>query len=77
MRTFKMHRGNDESGVSGTGVVLEGVVFPDGKVAVQWVVERTSVGIYDNYGDFEAIHILSHPTNETKVIFRDGTTKEY
>lgn len=32
MRRFELHREEDVSGVSGTGVVAEGVAFSDGRV---------------------------------------------
>jgi len=36
MRTFTLHRQNDETGVSGTGVVAWGVCWPDGSVSMRW-----------------------------------------
>lgn len=35
-RRFKLVRKEDESGVSGTGVVAYGVEYPDGAVHMQW-----------------------------------------
>ena len=68
MKLFEMVRINDESGVSGTGKVLEGVVFNNGTVVASWTTSGpNSVCIYDNFQDFEAIHITPHPTNETKI----------
>ncbi len=74
MRTFEMHRGNDESGVSGTGKVLEGVVFSDGPCVVRWVTELNgrSEARYDSFASFVDIHINSHKSNKTTVIFSDG-----
>ncbi len=37
MRRFVLVRNHDVSGVSGTGVVAEGVVFGDGRVAMRWL----------------------------------------
>ena len=37
MRLFKLQRKVDCSGVSGTGVVAEGVEFDDGQVALRWL----------------------------------------
>lgn len=71
MKTFKMIRKQDETGVSGTGHVLSGVVFENGKVAVTWygrsLVTASSVAVYDTFDDFKAIHITSHPANNTEV----------
>lgn len=36
MRRFRLVRHRDASGVSGSGVVAEGVEFSDGVVAVRW-----------------------------------------
>lgn len=67
-----MKRNNDESGVSGTGIVLDGVVFPNGKVTVCWRCVKTnasSISVFDSFEDFTKIHIDSHPTNGTEIIF--------
>lgn len=72
-RTFSMVRGADESGVSGTGKVLEGVQFSDGTVAVRWLTvnQASSTAIYDSFDSFESIHIKSHPTNKTRIIWHE------
>lgn len=36
MRTFTLHRQDDATGVSGTGVVAWGVLWPDGSVSIRW-----------------------------------------
>ncbi len=36
MRTFKLIRNEDVSGVSGTGLICEGVEFHDGQVVLSW-----------------------------------------
>lgn len=66
-----MIRGADESGVSGTGKVLEGVEFSDGTVVVRWLTEKqaSSTAVYGSMRDFELIHIESHPTNQTRIIW--------
>lgn len=70
-RTFSMVRGSDESGVSGTGKVLEGVEFWDGTVVVRWLTpdQASSTAVYESFDSFESIHIKSHPTNRTRVIW--------
>lgn len=77
MRTFQMYRAHDESGISGTGVVVEGVIFSDGKVIIRWVVHTNSISIYETFVDFEKIHIGSHPTNKTILIWENGERTEY
>lgn len=36
MRRFTIVRDRDDTGISGTGVVAEGIEFTDGTVAVRW-----------------------------------------
>lgn len=57
MRTFELHRDEDETGISGTGVVAEGVEFSDGKVVIRWIVgEHRSTVVWDYIEAVEAIH---------------------
>jgi hypothetical protein len=56
VRTFQLNRKTDLSGVSGTGLVAYGALFPNGKVALTWISPHTSVGIYDSIEAVEAIH---------------------
>ncbi len=56
MRLFSLVRHEDETGVSGTGIVAEGVEFGDGTVAMRWVSEHTSTAIYFSIDDVERIH---------------------
>ena len=56
MRRFLLIRDEDVSGVSGTGVVAEGVVFSTGKVVLSWCSAYRSVTVYDTIGDLETVH---------------------
>lgn len=71
MKTFHIIRNADESGVSGTGKVLQGTVFDDGTTVIRWTVENSpnSTAIYDTFEDFKHLHIDSHPTNETEIVW--------
>lgn len=55
---FILMRTTDVSGVSGTGIVADGVAFPDGTVALRWRGGNpTSVVFHDNgVASVEAIH---------------------
>lgn len=55
-RPFLLWRDEDVSGVSGTGIVADGCVFPNGKVALAWRGDKPSVIIYDSLADLEAVH---------------------
>lgn len=56
IRRFEFHRDEDVSGASGTGVVVEGVEFSDGSVAIRWLGERPSTVMWENVTDAIAIH---------------------
>ena len=56
MRNFILNRVEDESGVSGTGIVAEGTQFSNGKCVVAWVTQFQSVTIYDSIEEVENIH---------------------
>lgn len=53
---FHLERDVDESGISGAGIVAEGVVFSNGKAVLSWLTDYTSVAIYENIEHLEAIH---------------------
>ena len=56
MQNFWLIRLEDETGISGTGVVAEGVQFANGKCAISWLTELTSIAIYDNIETVEKVH---------------------
>lgn len=56
MRRFLLKRTEDIHGVSGTGYVAEGVEFDDGSVAMSWLTDTSSIGIYRSVADVETIH---------------------
>jgi hypothetical protein len=55
-RMFKLVRDDDETGISGTGVVAEGVEFSNGMCAMCWLTAMHSVAVYPNVRQLEAIH---------------------
>jgi len=65
LKVFRMIRQKDISGVSGTGHVLDGVVFDDGTTVVKWLSNHSSISVFKTYDDFKAIHITPHPENNT------------
>ena len=56
MRSFHLVCTEDVSGVSGIGVVAEGIQFSTGKCVLAWVTKHRSVGLYDSIEELEAIH---------------------
>lgn len=57
-RRFVLRRLVDVSGVSGTGVVAEGVEFSSGVVALTWLSEWPTSVVFHNRGvdSVEAVH---------------------
>ena len=74
MRRFTMVREYDASGVSGTGLVLEGVQFSTGVVVIHWLTPppRGSISVFDSFDQFLAIHVAPHPDNHSVIVFEDG-----
>ncbi len=76
-RTFTMIRLFDETGVSGTGPVVEGVVFPDGQTVIWWNTEESSTTMFKSFEVFQHIHVDSHEANRTQIQWHDGETVQY
>ena len=55
-RVFELIRDEDETGVSGTGKVAEGIEFSNGKCALAWITAYRSVVVYDSLREVEQIH---------------------
>jgi hypothetical protein len=72
MRTFKVIRNNDESGVSGTGHVCDGVVFDDGTTVIYWRSLTPGIELMRSFRAWYNAHVASHPTNGTEILFDDG-----
>lgn len=73
MIRFHLRRKVDSTGVSGTGRVAEGVIFLNGKVALTWLTQHTSVAIYDSIKTCHAIH--GHGGN-TEIVFDEPVCSE-
>ena len=65
---FELHRTDDPSGVSGTGLVAEGIQFGDRRVAMRWRSPFASTVVYDSIEDVEYVH--GHG-GTTKVVWLD------
>jgi hypothetical protein len=73
-RLFTLIRHIDESGVSGTGRVLDGVIFHTGQVVVCWRTDLnpaspgfSSIAIYPSWDAFLYIHVRPHPVGSMEV----------
>jgi hypothetical protein len=74
MRCFTLRRESDVSGVSGTGIVLEGALFSTGVVVVHWLTPppRGSIAIFESLDQLLSIHVRPHPENRAVLTFDDG-----
>jgi hypothetical protein len=74
MRSFTLRREEDVSGVSGTGIVLEGVIFSTGAVVIHWLTPapRGSIALFETLEQFLSIHVAPHPENRSLLAFHDG-----
>ncbi len=79
IRTFTVARQYDESGVSGEGVVIEGVTLATGQCVVHWLYPppRGGIAIFDSMNDFIKVHILPHPSNRTIITYDDGEQERF
>lgn len=68
-RRFYLHRVVDETGISGTGVVADGVVWQDGTVTLKWLGEHTSEVSWPR-GMESVEHVHGHG-GKTVVVWRD------
>jgi hypothetical protein len=56
-RLFQLERDEDETGVSGEGVVAWGVVFPDGICVTRWcVTDIRQTCVWASMADIEYVH---------------------
>ena len=79
IETFTICRQSDETGISGTGVVIEGVRYATGQVVLHWLLPfpKGSISIFENLEDFKKTHATPHPTNKTIITWADGRQEEW
>lgn len=69
MRRFLLIRNDDVSGISGTGVVAEGLEFSDGTAVMRWLRAPYGLNIYTSVNALIAVH--GHE-GRTKIQWTDG-----
>lgn len=67
-KRFYLARDHDLTGISGTGVVAEGVEFSTGWVALTWLTEVNSLCFYPSIENVKQIH--GH-AGSTRVMWLD------
>ena len=79
IRSFTVCQQHDQTGVSGEGVIIEGVVLASGHCIIHWLFPppRGGIAIFDSLEDFLKVHVKPHPENKTIITFEDGEQKEY
>ena len=63
-------------GISGTGKVLDGVIFPTGQVVICWREAdnldnpnaHSSISIYNSFNNFRDIHVKGN-SDDSEIIF--------
>lgn len=70
-RRFTILREHDATGISGTGRVLDGVIFHTGQVVVCWRSTHESITVFKDWTAFEGVHLNAHPENRAQVIYLD------
>jgi len=73
MRRFELHRDEDVSGVSGTGIVAEGVAFSaGGPVALRWTSEWPTSVVFHDRG-VESLEAVHGHNGRTRIVWLDAS----
>lgn len=67
VKTFELIRDEDVTGISGTGVVAEGVEFSDGVVCLHWVGQWPSSVVHYEKG-MEAVEAVHGHNGKTRIV---------
>lgn len=68
-RRFVLNRTEDETGISGVGLVAQGIEFEDGVCVIRWMTEHRSTAMYPSIDTL--IHLHGH-NGKTRVDWVDG-----
>lgn len=68
MRPFILVRDVDETGISGTGTVAEGIEFTDGTVALRWLSQWPTSVVFHERG-IEAVEAVHGHGGKTRIVF--------
>jgi len=70
IRNFRLIRDEDVSGVSGTGEVAWGTLFPDGIAVLRWNTEWPTSVVWHDRGE-EAINKIHGHGGATRIVWED------
>jgi hypothetical protein len=68
LRAFRLQRLEDETGVSGTGFVAEGVRFSDGTVALRWTSDWPTSVVFHERG-IESVEAVHGHSGKTRIVW--------
>lgn len=68
MRAFTLERDIDETGISGTGTVAEGIEFSDGTVALRWLSANPTSVVFHDHG-LDSVRAVHGHGGSTRVVF--------
>jgi len=71
-RVFYLVRIEDETGVSGTGIVAEGVQWTSGEISVRWLGDYPCVHFWP--GGIDHLKRIHGHRGKTKVVWADDET---
>lgn len=60
MKRFHLQRDEDVSGVSGTGVIAEGVLFSDGTAVLRWLGGFPTSVVWHDHGMESIVAVHGH-----------------
>ena len=76
MKAFSLYRISNVENISGSGRLIDGVIFHTGQVAVCWRTDiegakhgHSSIGIYQSWESFEYLHVKAHSEYDTEIKF--------
>lgn len=62
----------DKTGISGTGIVAEGVQFNHSKCVVRWLTRNPSLVFWDSLHDFMQVSVYGHGENSNEIVWIDN-----
>lgn len=65
---FLLYRGKLSTDAQGHTLVAEGCIFTNGKVAVCWLSEHSSIAAWDSFDDFLAVSFAQPPSGRWATV---------
>lgn len=69
-KAFVLQRDTDVTGISGTGVVAQGVEFDDGTVALRWMGKWPTSVVFHEKGIDSVLHVHGHD-GSTRIVWAE------